>query len=85
MIELNRSVGPTLYRSLTKTLTDSSSVVELLTIAEVAKLLRISESGVRRLQQQRIIPFIKVGGSIRFSKRDIASYLERSRVESIGQ
>lgn len=85
MLELNRSVGPTLYRSLTKTLTDSSSVVELLTIAEVAKLLRISESGVRRLQQQRIIPFIKVGGSIRFSKRDIASYLERSRVESIGQ
>lgn len=62
---------------------DSHSAIELLTITEVAEVLKISVQGVRRLQQQRNIPFFKVGGSIRFSKNDIVSYLEKSRVESI--
>jgi excisionase family DNA binding protein len=57
---------------------------ELLTIAEVAKLFKISVSSVRRLQQQRRIPFIKIGGSVRFVRDDIVSYVERERVESIG-
>ena len=57
--------------------------VELLTIAEVAEWLKISASGVRRLQQTRSLPFIKVGGSVRFSKVDITSYLEKRRVTSI--
>jgi excisionase family DNA binding protein len=59
--------------------------LELLTIPEVAKLLKISASGVRRLQQARQLPFIKVGGSVRFSRRDIASYLEAHRIGSIDQ
>jgi len=64
-------------------MTDSGSHIELLTIPDVAEFLKISASGVRRLQQNRIIPFIKVGGSVRFSKADIFSYLEKQRVESI--
>jgi excisionase family DNA binding protein len=59
--------------------------LELLTIPEVAKLLKISASGVRRLQQVRQLPFIKVGGSVRFLKRDITSYLEERRVGSIDE
>ncbi len=62
---------------------DSSSTDGLLTINDVAELLRISAPSVRRLQQQRHIPFYKVGGSIRFSTSDLNSYLEKSRVESI--
>jgi excisionase family DNA binding protein len=62
---------------------DSDRSVELLTIIEVAELLTISVSGVRRLQQARHLPFIKVGGSVRFSKSDVLSYLEKRRVESI--
>ena len=61
------------------------SEIELLTIDEVAGFLKISASTVRRLQQERHIPFTKVGGSVRFLKSDIVSYLERQRVESIGQ
>jgi len=57
--------------------------VTLLTISEAAKILRISVSGVRRLQQGRSIPFFKVGGGIRFAKGDILSYLARQRVGSI--
>lgn len=56
----------------------------LLTISEVADFLKISSSGVRRLQQQRDIPFVKVGGSVRFLKEDILAYLRKQRVNSIG-
>jgi excisionase family DNA binding protein len=63
---------------------DPNSNVELLTVAEVAEQLRISVSGVRRLQQARQLPFIKVGGSIRFFKSDIFAYLKKQRVGSIG-
>jgi len=62
---------------------DSASPIELLTIAEVAEILKISATGVRRLQQGRHISFVKVGGSIRFTKEDILSYLEKRRVESV--
>lgn len=57
--------------------------IELLTIKEVAELLKISVSGVRRLQQGRHIPFIKVGGNVRFALDDIVEYLKRRRVEAI--
>ena len=63
---------------------DRTPAVELLTIAEAAGWLKISITGMRRLQQQRLVPFFKVGGSIRFSKNDITSYLESRRVEAIG-
>ena len=66
-------------------LVDSNPTLELLTLTEVADLFKISLSGVRRLQQQRCIPFIKIGGSIRFIKSDVVSYVEQVRVESIGK
>ena len=63
--------------------TDSSPTIELLTIAEVARILKISATGVRRLQLGRCIPFIKVGGSIRFTKNDVVSYVAKQRVEAV--
>lgn len=63
---------------------DSNSAIELLTIPEVAELFRVSVSEIRRLQYGRKLPFIKVGGSVRFAKSDIATYLANQRVESIG-
>lgn len=64
---------------------ESFPAIELLTVAEAAGFLKISKSGVRRLQQGRRIPFFKVGGSIRFATEDLMSYLARQRVGSIGQ
>jgi excisionase family DNA binding protein len=49
-----------------------------------ATSLKISKSTVRRLQRRRLIPFFKVGGSVRFTKSDLVSYLEKQRVETIG-
>ena len=62
---------------------EQNSTVELLTIKDVAKLLKVSQTSVRRLQQGRHLPFIKVGGSIRFAKTDIFEYLKKMRVEPI--
>lgn len=56
---------------------------ELLTIQEVARLLRISVAGVRRLQSARHLPFLKIGGSVRFDKSDVVAYLAGQRVEAI--
>jgi excisionase family DNA binding protein len=63
---------------------ESTSAIELLTVAEAAEFLTISNSGVRRLQQSRRIPFFKVGGSIRFARRDLVSYLARQRIGLLG-
>jgi excisionase family DNA binding protein len=66
-----------------KTSRNSDPVVQLLTIRQTAELLRISASGVRRLQEKRLIAFIKVGGNVRFAMSDIVSYLEKRRVRPI--
>jgi len=63
---------------------DSNRTIELLTIREVADLFRVSVSEIRRLQYGRQLPFIKVGGSVRFAKSDLMAYLAKRRVESIG-
>ena len=59
------------------------AMIELLTIKEVAGLLKISQTSVRRLQQGRHLPFIKVGGSVRFAESDIINYLKKQRIDSI--
>jgi len=63
---------------------DINSADDLLTVAESAALLRISMAGMRRLQQRRLVPFIKVGGSVRFAKCDLIAYLRKRRVDAIG-
>jgi excisionase family DNA binding protein len=75
---------PILYCSLINMPTDSTQLAELLTVDEVAELLKISASSVRRLQSDRKIPFVKVRGSVRFVREDIVSYIDRCRVEAIG-
>ncbi len=62
---------------------DSGLMPEMLTLVDVAKLLKVSLTSARRLQQGRHIPFFKVGGSVRFQKHDLLTYLERQRVESV--
>ena len=61
----------------------STPAIELMTVADAAAFLSISKSGVRRLQQGRHLPFIKIGGSVRFAKRDLITYLTQRRVEAL--
>ena len=57
--------------------------IELLTVKEVAKLLQLSVPSVRDLQARRQISFIKVGGALRFEKRDIIEYIKRRKVAAM--
>ena len=57
--------------------------IEMLTIEEAAKLLTISTATLRRLQQSRVIRFIRVGRGVRFVRNDVIAYLESRRVEPI--
>ena len=57
--------------------------VVLLDIKEAAAFLKISVSTLRRLQQQREVSFIKVGGAVRFAKSDLLGYITRKRIAAI--
>jgi excisionase family DNA binding protein len=61
----------------------SQPVIELLTLPEAAALLRVSKTSIRRLQRARQLPFIKVGGSVRFYRGDLAAYVAEHRIEAL--
>ncbi|MEA1963480.1 MAG: helix-turn-helix domain-containing protein [Patescibacteria group bacterium] len=56
---------------------------KLITTKEVAEILNISETGVRRLINGCKIRFYKVGRNIRFDIKDIEKYLEQISVEPV--
>ena len=53
----------------------------LLDIAGVAEHLGVNERHVRRLVNERRIPFIKWGPLLRFDPAEIASWLDTMRIE----
>lgn len=52
-----------------------SGLEQLLTIAEVAQLLRVSEKSVRRMVVHRRIPCVRVGRLVRFVSGDVLRWL----------
>ena len=62
----------------------SNPPIELLSPAQVARLLKISKAGVYRLIDKRRIRFYKVMGSIRFDSNDVLLYLQNNRIEVVG-
>jgi excisionase family DNA binding protein len=56
----------------------------LMSIAEVAEVLGVSVRHVRRLVQERRIPFFKWGHLLRFDPDEIETWLKRSHVPAKG-
>ncbi len=56
---------------------------QLLTPDQLASFLNISKTTIYRLIDSRKIPFYKIGGSIRFDKKDIMNYLQESKINPI--
>lgn len=50
---------------------------EIMTIADVAKYLKISTKTMYRLAEQDKIPAFKVGGSWRFTKQKIDEWIKK--------
>jgi excisionase family DNA binding protein len=61
---------------------NSQSYVALLTVEETAELLRVSQRGVRRMLDKKLVPAIRVMGSIRIDVKDILSYVEKQKTRS---
>ena len=59
---------------------------KLLTTKQVASLLNISTSSVRRLYRDEELQYLKLGHrSIRFSRCDVENFLERNKPKEIRQ
>ena len=56
----------------------------LLTLEEVAELLRVSKTSVYRLVERRALPFFRVSSVLRFDRGDITRFLSAGSVEPVG-
>jgi|GEM_PF-2656961 len=56
----------------------------LLTLEEVAWLLRVSKTSVYRLVERRALPFFRVSSVLRFDLADVEAFLGAGRVEPVG-
>lgn len=54
---------------------------ELLTVAEVADMLRVSDMTVYRLIRSGELPAVRVGRNYRVGRSDLEAYLEQQVVE----
>jgi excisionase family DNA binding protein len=55
----------------------------LLTVPEVAALLRLTRKGIYALVEGRKIPFIKVSNRVRFRRGDVEAWLKAQTVEPL--
>jgi excisionase family DNA binding protein len=55
---------------------------EILTLPEVAQLLKVAEKTVYSMAQKGQIPAFKVGGQWRFKRVDIDEWIEQRKVAS---
>lgn len=62
---------------------EGSHSSDLLTVPELATLLRVSKTSVYRLVEGRRLPFYRFGGALRFERGAVASFLSRHLVRSI--
>lgn len=61
----------------TITMSTSTSEGEILTIKQVADYLKVTERTIYRLAAAKKIPAFKVGGTWRFSRADIDSWIKQ--------
>lgn len=63
------------------TMSTSTSEGEILTIKGVADYLKVTERTIYRLAAAKKIPAFKVGGTWRFSRADIDSWIKQQSME----
>ena len=66
-------------------MTNNSGEGEILTIREVADYLKVTERTIYRLAAAKQMPAFKIGGSWRFSRQGIDSWIRLQSVESFDE
>jgi len=61
---------------------DQNALPSLLTLEEVAQVLRVSKTSVYRIVERRELLCCRVGRNLRFTREDVAAYLRARRVGS---
>ena len=61
----------------------STSESEILTIKQVAAYLKVTERTIYRLAAAKKIPAFKVGGTWRFSRVEIDSWIKQQSMEAL--
>nr|WP_311528737.1 helix-turn-helix domain-containing protein [uncultured Ralstonia sp.] len=64
-------------------MSSSTSEGEILTIKQVADYLKVTERTIYRLAAAKKIPAFKVGGTWRFSRADIDSWIKQQSMEGL--
>lgn len=54
---------------------------ELLTVAEVAEMLKLKKKVIYQLRAEHKIPYVMIGKSIRFRKEDLEQWLDENTVK----
>lgn len=57
--------------------------MKLLTVEEIAELFQTSTSTIYRWVHKREIPFVKLGGKLRFSQDAIQEYIKKNSVSNL--
>ena len=60
---------------------NTKSPVTLLTVGEVAELLKVSARTVRRLIEKRELPVIRCGGVVRIANKDFERFIAARRFD----
>ncbi|HLK90198.1 MAG TPA: helix-turn-helix domain-containing protein [Polyangia bacterium] len=58
---------------------------EILTLPEVARLLKVAEKTVYTMAQKGELPAFKVGGQWRFRRKDLDSWIDAKTGRATGQ
>jgi excisionase family DNA binding protein len=61
---------------------DIRELPPLLTVEELAKLLRLTTKGVYALVESRRIAFVRVSNRVRFLRKDVLAWLQGNRVSA---
>jgi excisionase family DNA binding protein len=56
-----------------------------LSVREVAEILNVAEKTVRKYVWQRTIPYLKIGGHVRFDPKKIEQWIEEKEVPTFDQ
>lgn len=57
--------------------------MRLLTVEEIAELFQTSTSTIYRWVHKREIPFVKLGGKLRFSQDEIQEHIKKNSVSNL--
>ena len=58
---------------------------EILTLKELAEYLKLTEKTAYRLAAEGKLPGFKVGGSWRFTRKDIQAWIQKQKTSNKGQ